>query len=496
MSKSPNSTNLFIPAAGGAALMLGVAYGVATTGYGNDRIEALQTSFDAERAAVEQQSARVSELEAALAELQSTSEAALAEAQAEAQQKVSSIEAQVASLRSQLASAQENQGNTGSPAPVEVAASTPAPASGAALGIGRPALEEEIAAWNVDILPDGRGLPEGSGDVWTGEEVFAEKCAACHGDFAEGRDAWPVLAGGFDTLADVDPVKTVGSYWPYLSTVWDYVHRSMPFGNAGTLTDDEVYAITAYILYSNDLVDDDFTLSRDTFLDVEMYNADGFVVDDRPAVEYTMWRGEPCMTDCKSEPAQITRRSTDVGVTPADDGSMAESFMEQQLATLGGTEWGKERLAGSVLMGPGGVAQEEPSEDASEDAVEVASADSGEGETAATEDAGPDPALVAKGEAVFKKCTSCHQVGDGAKNRSGPQLNGVVGRAIGGLDDFKYSKVFQGAHDEGQAWDDENLAAFLENPKGYFKGTRMSFRGLNDPADIDAVIAFLKANSQ
>ena len=79
----------------------------------------------------------------------------------------------------------------------------------------------------MDVLPDGRGLPEGSGDVWTGDEVFAEYCAACHGDFAEGRDAWPVLAGGFDTLDDRDPVKTVGSYWPYLSTVWDYVHRSI-----------------------------------------------------------------------------------------------------------------------------------------------------------------------------------------------------------------------------------------------------------------------------
>ena len=88
------------------------------------------------------------------------------------------------------------------------------------------------------------------GDVMWGEEVFAEKCASCHGDFAEGVDNWPVLADGFDTLADEDPVKTVGSYWPHLSTAWDYIHRSMPFGAAGTLTVDETYATVAYILYS------------------------------------------------------------------------------------------------------------------------------------------------------------------------------------------------------------------------------------------------------
>ena len=91
--------------------------------------------------------------------------------------------------------------------------------------------------------------------------MFVDRCASCHGEFAEGADNWPVLAGGFDTLADEDPVKTVGSYWPHLSTAWDYISRSMPFGEAGTLTADETYAIVAYILYSNDLVDDDFELS-------------------------------------------------------------------------------------------------------------------------------------------------------------------------------------------------------------------------------------------
>ena len=91
-------------------------------------------------------------------------------------------------------------------------------------------------------------------------QIFAEKCAACHGDFAEGVDNWPKLAGGADTLDHEDPLKTVGSYWPHLTTAYDYIKRSMPYGNAGTLSDDEVYAIVAYILYSNDLIEEDFVL--------------------------------------------------------------------------------------------------------------------------------------------------------------------------------------------------------------------------------------------
>ena len=120
------------------------------------------------------------------------------------------------------------------------------------LGLGRVALPEEIAAWDLDVSPDGTGLPVGSGNVLVGEEVFADKCASCHGDFAEGVDNWPKLAGGAGTLDHEDPLKTVGSYWPYLSTTWDYVNRSMPFGDAQSLSPDEVYAIVAYIIYSND----------------------------------------------------------------------------------------------------------------------------------------------------------------------------------------------------------------------------------------------------
>jgi len=198
----------------------------------------------------------------------------------------------------------------------EDAASTTAPDGG--YGLGRPALPEEIAAWDVDVLPDGTGLPEGSGDVATGESVFAAKCASCHGDFAEGVGNWPKLAGGEGTLADKDPVKTVGSYWPYLSTTWDYVHRSMPFGDAQSLTNDEVYAITAYILYSNYLVEDDFTLSHENFTDIELPNADGFIVDDRAETEYPLWTTEPCMSDCKDN-VEITMRARVLDVTPEEE---------------------------------------------------------------------------------------------------------------------------------------------------------------------------------
>jgi cytochrome c5 len=183
--------------------------------------------------------------------------------------------------------------------------------------LGRPALPQEIAAWNVDVSPDGTGLPVGSGSVEDGEQIFSDNCAVCHGEFAEGVDNWPKLAGGDGTLDRDDPVKTVGSYWPYLSTVWDYVHRSMPFGNAQILSNDEVYAIVAYILYSNYLVDEDFVLTNENFLDVEMPNADGFVVDDRDETELPQFTREPCMTNCKDS-VEITMRAAVLDVTPEE----------------------------------------------------------------------------------------------------------------------------------------------------------------------------------
>lgn len=324
-----------------------------------------------------------------------------------------------------------------------------APAYAEGLGLGRVALPEEIAAWDLDVSPDGTGLPEGSGDVLVGEEVFADKCAACHGDFAEGVDNWPKLAGGADTLADDDPLKTVGSYWPYLSTTWDYVNRSMPFGDAQTLAPDEVYAIVAYILYSNDLVDEDFVLSKETFADLELPNAGGFVVDDRIETEHAKWVGEPCMEKCKAD-VKVTMRALVLDVTPEEEAAEGE-VTEAAAATTEATT------------------QEEPAE-------EVATI---------------DPALIEAGEKVFKKCKSCHQIGEGAKNRSGPVLTGVVGGAAGAVDGFKYSKALRAMAADGLIWDETNLQEFLTKPKKFMKGTKMSFSGLRKEADLTAITAYL-----
>ena len=122
------------------------------------------------------------------------------------------------------------------------------------LDIGRIATPEEIAGWDIDIRPDGQGLPAGKGTVKQGEALYMERCAACHGEFGESAGRWPILSGGNGTLASHDPVKSIGSYWPYASTLIDYIRRAMPFGNAQSLTNDELYAVTAYVLYLNDVV--------------------------------------------------------------------------------------------------------------------------------------------------------------------------------------------------------------------------------------------------
>ena len=183
--------------------------------------------------------------------------------------------------------------------------------------LGRLASPGEVASWDIDVRPDGLGLPAGRGSVTDGEEIFAAKCAACHGDFAEGVDRWPVLSGGFETLSSHDPVKTIGSYWPYLSTVWDYVNRSMPFGDAQSLEPDEVYALTAFILYANDLVDDGFVLSKENFTDIHMPNENGFIDDARPDTP-TLADGPPCMSDCKTN-VTVTMHARVLDVTPDDD---------------------------------------------------------------------------------------------------------------------------------------------------------------------------------
>ena len=183
-------------------------------------------------------------------------------------------------------------------------------------GIGQPATAEQIAGWDIDVRPDGQGAPPGKGSVKDGEKIYLERCAACHGEFGESAGRWPQLAQGKGTLASNDPVKTVGSYYPYLSSVFDYIRRAMPFGDAQSLTNDELYAVTAYVLNLNDIVDDNFVLSKETWNKVKMPNEGGFFDDDRQKAEKSFWT-KPCMKDC-GPPVKITGRAAVIDVTPDD----------------------------------------------------------------------------------------------------------------------------------------------------------------------------------
>lgn len=180
-----------------------------------------------------------------------------------------------------------------------MAAAVPATAEVGDYGIGQAATDAEIAGWDIDIRPDGKGLPPGSGSVEDGEMMYEDKCASCHGSFGEGVGRYPVLSGGEGTLTDERPEKTVGSFWPYASTLWDYINRAMPFPQPQSMSVEEVYAITAYVLYLNDLVEDDFVLTADNLASIEMPNKDGFFFDDRPDTSNT-----GCMKNCK-DPASI-----------------------------------------------------------------------------------------------------------------------------------------------------------------------------------------------
>jgi mono/diheme cytochrome c family protein len=142
--------------------------------------------------------------------------------------------------------------------------------------LGRLATAEEIAAWDISIPPSGAGLPPGSGSVKQGAVVYMAKCQACHGPNGEGKPA-DALAGGIGTLASGNPVRTVGSYWPYATTLFDYVRRAMPTTAPMSLTNDEVYAVSAYILNVNGIIGADAVMNAQTLPQVKMPNRDGFV---------------------------------------------------------------------------------------------------------------------------------------------------------------------------------------------------------------------------
>ena len=148
-------------------------------------------------------------------------------------------------------------------------------------GLGSEPTAEELAAAGYTVFPDGKGLPEGRGSVSEGKAVYQQFCAACHGRNAEGDEA-AALVGGRDSLISDRPRRTVESYWPYATSLWDYIRRSMPYESPGSLSDDEIYAVVAHLLHLGGIVGEDAVLDQETLPRVEMPNRDGFVPDDRP----------------------------------------------------------------------------------------------------------------------------------------------------------------------------------------------------------------------
>ena len=144
-------------------------------------------------------------------------------------------------------------------------------------GLGEPISAEDLAPWDISIQPDGAGLPAGSGTFAVGAQVYAVKCIACHGEKGAGQPN-DRLVGGQGTLTELAQVRTIGSFWPYASTVFDYIRRAMPFQAPESLTNDEVYALTAYLLALNGIIDEDDEMNARTLARVRMPNRDGFIL--------------------------------------------------------------------------------------------------------------------------------------------------------------------------------------------------------------------------
>jgi len=240
---------------------------------------------------------------------------------------------------------------------------------------GRKPTDNEIKAWDIDVMPDGTGLPEGSGSVEEGDEIYEEKCASCHFDFGAGGAGYPALAKGNAyknvatlkhqrTDATIDaPARVFGSYWPKASTLWWYIKTGMPHPAPLSLTDDEVYAVTAYILMLNEmeidgeLVDDEYVLDREKFLKIKMPNEDGFEpnIDGEHALEdvrkyyndfSNYGNGTRCMKNCFDGEPEITRIQG-AGISDYDPPLVTEKSMP---AKKGGEVAGKKEYEASCAV--------------------------------------------------------------------------------------------------------------------------------------------------
>lgn len=188
-------------------------------------------------------------------------------------------------------------------------------------GYGAKATKREIAGWDIDIRPDGKGLPPGHGSVEEGGNLFQKDCASCHGAFGEGEGRYPKLAGGMGTLTDQRPEKTVGSYWPYATTLWSYIHKAMPFYAPESLSDNQTYALVAYVLNLNNIVPSSFVANKKDLPAVKMPNRNGFYrPDPRPDTHNTM-----CMHNCRTN-VKITSSAENKNLTPRTTGKLDESL--------------------------------------------------------------------------------------------------------------------------------------------------------------------------
>lgn len=155
-------------------------------------------------------------------------------------------------------------------------------AFGQKFAVGRPATDADLKSRDISVLWDGRGLPAGSGTAVQGKDVYERRCQKCHGNQGQGGEEGPALVGGKDSITTAKPVKTVGSYWPYATTLFDYTRRAMPFNRPGTLSDAEVYAVTARVLFLNGIIGESDVMDAKSLPAVKMPNRDGFIKDNRP----------------------------------------------------------------------------------------------------------------------------------------------------------------------------------------------------------------------
>lgn len=164
---------------------------------------------------------------------------------------------------------------------------------GSGFGLGRAATPAEIKGWDLDGKPDGSGLPPGQGSVAAGKQVYEKQCASCHGATGTGGTA-AALVGGIGSLSAARPVQTVGSFWPYATTLFDYTRRAMPWDKPNSLSADEVYAVTAYVLNMNKIVPADAVMNAQTLPAVRMPNRDGFIHADNAPKPVA----PRCMSNC------------------------------------------------------------------------------------------------------------------------------------------------------------------------------------------------------